>query len=540
MANPKEAELEGQRDPLLPRYFDDSDTVVGDEKIYTPPSTASNSGESQPDHHVEAYEDSHEQDHLLPHSPPPEYRDQSHTPRCQNGDVKVDIKDDFVVQGDNEPGEPEGHCHGRGRLCRWWKKRRDARRRENGQCRGRSCCMKMLVILKVTLIVWLTLWVVRWATVGFMRRHHRHHHQHPNDDYGCHSNSSREIVVRERSGSIYGIYPLHDLLDLRTNSGSVFVTIVPQPADPNDPLRPAKISIRSRTGNVFVRFKMPAPAASVDIANPPPNYGFNGKTHIDLMKAAYLEKPAMSHSSWKSAPALQPRPYEVDIQTKSGNVFAVVGFSTHASISTHSGSISAHLTPLIFENTVFPNAQKCKYCDDISIRTNTRSGNVWVSVTEPSFIASSEPEQPSKDEVDSILSNKRLDTRRNRHNRPSKWDRILEALNKKPDHGGFITCAQPELKANAYHSSRCSGNMAVSYPHSWAGKVTARSRKPGNVVLQGEGLHVIDSSRGGKKLVATKKPTTGRDDKMSWWGSEGNMGVFVNGRKASVGFNVRD
>ncbi|EEQ28077.1 hypothetical protein McanMca71_007043 [Microsporum canis] len=535
MGNPKEAKLEEQQAPLLPQYSDDSDTIIGDEKIYTPPSTASNSGESQPNLHVEAVEDSRENDRLLS-SPPPGYRD---TPRCQTGDVKVDIKDDSIVKADVSPDVPGRRCRGRGRFCRWWKERCQRRRLENGQCRGRSCCMKMLVALKVVFIVWVSLWLVRWATVGFMRRHHRHHHNYHNHDdsgHGCHSNSSREIVVRERTGSIYGIYPLYDLLDLETRTGSVYVTVIPQPADPNDPLRPAKISIKSRSGNISVRFKMPAPAAAVDAASP--KNELDSKAQLDMLKAAYLEEPAMNHASWQVASSLPPRPYEIDIQTRSGNIFAVVGFSTHASFSTRTGTISAHLTPLVFENTILKDSE-CKDCDDVSIRTHTRSGNVWLSVTEPSFIAS-EKRENAPEGTANAADGKHLDTRKNHHNRPNKWDRILEALNRKPSIAEPKPCSRSGLKASSYHTSRWSGNMAISYPHSWAGNVLAKTRSPGHIFLRGDGLEVTDRSGKGKELVGTKMPTVGRDDKMSWWGSEGNMDVSINVRRASVEFKVRD
>ncbi|KAG5209643.1 hypothetical protein GTR04_5659 [Trichophyton interdigitale] len=81
MGNPKEEELEEQQAPLLPQYSGDSDTVMGDEKIYTPPSTASNSSEPQPDLHTEAaIEDAREHDRLLTSAPPPGYRDHVRSP----------------------------------------------------------------------------------------------------------------------------------------------------------------------------------------------------------------------------------------------------------------------------------------------------------------------------------------------------------------------------------------------------------------------------------------------------------------------------
>ncbi|EZF32154.1 hypothetical protein H109_08020 [Trichophyton interdigitale MR816] len=523
MGNPKEEELEEQQAPLLPQYS-------GDEKIYTPPSTASNSSESQPDLHTEAaIEDAREHDRLLTSAPPPGYRDHVRSPGCQRGDLNVDIKDD-------SPEESASCRQGAGRFRRWWRARRRCHRRENDERRERPCCVKIFVALKAVFIVWLCLWLVRWAAVRFIRRHHRHHHHsvgYHNYGFGCHSKSSREIVVRERESWIFGNYPLYDLLDLRTTTGSVYVTIVPQPAHQDDPTRPAKVSIRSRTGNVFVRFKMPDDAAVIsdalatyDLEEPQPS----------LFKEVFFQDPAMNHHSWQSNSSLPPRPYEIDIQTRSGNVFAVLGFSTHASVTTRSGNISTHLTPLVFENTTFPQNRRCKRCDDVSITTRTRSGNVSLKVTEPSFIAPEKPEHIPEAQDNIPHSKMRIDTRSNSSSRQEKWNRILQALNKKPSHAELKPCSHSELRVNAYHISRNSANMAISYPRSWAGRVIATDFRHGNVVLRGEGLEVVRRSPHG--FLATKKPTVGLDDKKSWWGSKGNMSVGLESR-GLVEFDIR-
>ncbi|EFE39640.1 conserved hypothetical protein [Trichophyton verrucosum HKI 0517] len=512
MGNPKEEELEEQQAPLLPQYSDDSDTVIGDEKIYTPPSTASNSGESQPDLHTEAaIEDARENDRLLASSLPPGYHDHVRSPGCLRGDLNVDIKDDYAVKEENSPGESASTRQGPGRFRRWWRARRRCHRREDGGHRERSCCVKIFITLKAVLIVWLCLWLVRWATVRFIRRHHHHNHHsvgYHNYGFGCHSKSSREIVVRERESWIYGDYPLYDLLDLRTRTGSIYVTIVPQPAHQDDPTRPARISIRSRTGNVFVRFKMPDDATVISDALS--TYDME-KPQPSLFKEVFFKDPAMNHHSWQSnSSSLPPRPYEIDIETRSGNVFAVLGFSTHASVTTRSGNINTHLTPLVFENTTFPHNRRCKRCDDISITTQTRSGNVSLKVTEPSFIIAPEKSEHTPEAQDNTPHPKiRIDTRSNSSSRQEKWNRILEALNKKPSH---------------------------AEPHSWAGHVVATDFRRGNVVLRGEGLEVVRRSRHG--FLATKKPTVGRDDKKSWWGSEGNMSVGLESR-GPVEFDVR-
>ncbi|EFQ97983.1 hypothetical protein MGYG_01019 [Nannizzia gypsea CBS 118893] len=543
MGNPKEAELEEQQAPSLPQYCDDSDTVMGDEKIYTPPSTASNSGESHPDLNEEvAVENARESDQLLPSSPPG-YRDHVSSPEYQHGDVKVDIKDDCIIKEEDSPEEPTRRCRGLKRFRRWWRERRQCRRREIGEARERPCCVKIFIALKAALIVWLCLWLVRWATVSFIRRHHRHHHQHSvgyhNHGFGCHSISPREIIVREKETWIHGNYPLYDLLDLSTRSGSIYVTIDPQPAHPDDPTRPAKVSIRSRTGNVFVRFRMPNDDAVVSDAL---STFVDAKSQPSLFKEVFLKDPALSHHPWQSnSSSIPPRPYEFNIETRNGNVFAVLGFSTHAAIKTQWGNINTHLTPLVFENTTFYKNTECKDCDDISITTHTRSGNVFLSVTEPSFIASEKPEHVPGDTASNAPNTKmRIDPRSPDTNIQKAWDRILKALNKTPDHSEVKACSHSELNVSAYHKSYNSGNMAISYPNSWAGRVLAMTSRRGNAVLRGKGLEVTGRSPDGRSALAAKKPTIGHDDKNSWWGSEGNMRVNLDALRGSVEFDVRD
>lgn len=170
MGNPKGEELEEQQAPLLPQYSDDSDTVMGDEKIYTPPSTASNSGESQPGLHAEtAIEYARENDRLLASSPPPGYRDHIRSPGCPRGDLNVDIKDDSAVKKEDSPEESASCRQGPGPFRRWWRARRRCHRREDGGRRERSCCVKIFIALKAVLVVWLCLWLVRWAAVRFIR-----------------------------------------------------------------------------------------------------------------------------------------------------------------------------------------------------------------------------------------------------------------------------------------------------------------------------------------------------------------------------------
>ena len=58
----------------------------------------------------------------------------------------------------------------------------------------------------------------------------------------------RQIRQHETSHSISGTYPLYDLLDLKTSSGSISVTIVPHPGE-----APAILLIESSSGSINVK-----------------------------------------------------------------------------------------------------------------------------------------------------------------------------------------------------------------------------------------------------------------------------------------------
>lgn len=60
--------------------------------------------------------------------------------------------------------------------------------------------------------------------------------------------ANREIRRHETSHSISGTYPLYDLLDLKTTSGSISITIVPHPGT-----APAVLRIASTSGSINIK-----------------------------------------------------------------------------------------------------------------------------------------------------------------------------------------------------------------------------------------------------------------------------------------------
>lgn len=191
------------------------------------------------------------------------------------------------------------------------------------------------------------------------------------------------------------------------------------------------------------------------------------------MKAEHEDAEALSKHHDEGEISLQPRPYELEIQTASGNIYGRFIFSTRASLETKSGSINGVIIPVFYEGLP----------SNISLETATVSGHHHIRVTEPFFLS---------DADDSI-------------SRP-----ISQVDARLADH------------ATGSHISHGSGNVNLAYPRSWAGNVTASS-EPGNIHLHGHGLEIVEQNK--SHTVGIKKPDS--DHGPIWWGSRGDMEVFV-------------
>jgi len=77
------------------------------------------------------------------------------------------------------------------------------------------------------------------------------HEHRPTGSWTC---SGRRTVIDSPTHSIDGSYKLYDLLSLRSGSGSISVSVKPQPADPSDPNKPAVFSAWSGSGSIDVDF----------------------------------------------------------------------------------------------------------------------------------------------------------------------------------------------------------------------------------------------------------------------------------------------
>lgn len=428
-------------------------TSKGDEEVvYTPSTSDAHSVRTR------FSEDTASESDILLASPPPEY--ESH--ECLgSGDAKIDIKDD----GPREQldSDVEDWDQKKPKRCCWGRLRR---RREMTKARRIKVFIAKVFFAAVLICMMKFMWNINWRSgidryeggAGCWHGHGRNKDHSPSDP-------RRKIVEHRKSGSFWGQYPLYDELSLSTDSGSMAIIIDPQPADPKNPLKPARISLKSRSGSISVSFSQLA-LASDDNGN------FNQIKDV-IKKSAQSSDPNDTHKA-----TIPARPYELNIETRSGSIVAHVGFSTAAKLSSRSGSIVARLTPLVFPNAPYLENKK----SDVSIVTEARTGGTRVTVAEPLIFSTPGSEEPESARL---------------------------------------------ISASAHHYANGHGSVAVTYPYSWAGRVHAESKRTGHIRIGGDGVQVVD---GGKAMEGVKSPDQSTPESKKWWGSEGNMDVVLKGK----------
>lgn len=283
-----------------------------------------------------------------------------------------------------------------------------------------------------------------------------------------------------------GKFPLYDLLSLSTTSGTIAVSIDPQPADSSDPLKPARVVIRSQSGSVSVSFSSPRAASMPEFERQIELDELNKKGNLDAMEA-YSEKTRAKNYGSDANESLPSRPYEVDIETTSGSVTGRYMFSTAASIRTGSGSISAQLVPVVSHSDA-----SISGATNVSLTTSTITGSTVLHLTEPYFT----------------------------HNirNPTDSDKLPPGVHEGHQYS-------PATAATSSHTSTGSGSLHISYPQSWAGRVLASSSGHGGIRVGGNGVEL--QNPGSKEWVAGhKKPEIEPDDRV-WWGCKGNMNTSV-------------
>jgi len=340
--------------------------------------------------------------------------------------------------------------------------------------------MKIVVILlKFSLLIGLLVWL-------FKDKFHGKHckHRSPAGDVPDYQPpESREIVVENTHDAIWGRFPLYDLLSLTTTSGSIAVMIDPQPADPADPFKPARVILKSESGSIFVGFSSPSAASERGkyFHNDDGKHGITNRGSKGKYKYKNKNKKGKKIVSDTHLP---PRPYQLDIQSGSGSISGSYVFSTSANILSQSGSIRARLVPIVLSNTSSLDPTN----RTISITTSSHSGSTHLEITEPWFLSSKKSYKGT-------------------------------AIN--PPRDSF------DIVATASHIVHGSGSMLITYPPSWAGRVHAESAGNGKICLGGKGLQVHKDRPNSADGV--KDPKSHGSEKRGWWGSAGGMTVSLVG-----------
>lgn len=300
---------------------------------------------------------------------------------------------------------------------------------------------------------------------------------------------SRDIIVDTGANPIWGKYPLYDLLSLSTKSGNIAVSIDPHPADPSEPLKPARVVIRSKSGSVSVSFSSPSAASIPEFQRQIELDELNQRGHPETLNT-FAENLKTKNYGPDANPTLPSRPYEIDIETVSGSVSGRYIFSTAASIRTVSGSISAQLVPIVSHD---PDASASN-TTNISLDTSTVSGSTDLHLTEPYFIR----------DLSDLTSSKKLP---------------LDTQQERP-------CPTNAMVTSS-HTCTGSGSLQISYPQSWAGHVLASSSGHGSVSIGGHGVKL--ENPGSKWIAGVKEPDVEPGYRL-WWGSKGTMDVTVEAK----------
>lgn len=139
--------------------------------------------------------------------------------------------------------------------------------------------------------------------------------------------SSRRIAVGTSSGDITGTIFLYDLVSIKTDSGDIDITILPQPAPHDGSSNVAQITLGAASGDIRCRF---------------PVY---------------------------NAAKIPDRDYRTSVQTHSGDIRGYYVIGTEAIFKVISGDIEIIALPTTFESSTF--------------KTETNSGSTHVIVLEP-------------------------------------------------------------------------------------------------------------------------------------------------------------
>ncbi|CAL5867413.1 uncharacterized protein PFLUO_LOCUS1632 [Penicillium psychrofluorescens] len=297
----------------------------------------------------------------------------------------------------------------------------------------------------------------------------------------------RDLDISHGPDAINGVFPLFDSLSLSTSTGDISVTIVPQGGSSHSgaPNIPARLRIRSDSGDVVVSFAAPA-AASI------PEFEMEMRQHVHAYPHKYHIHNDDGQAEVVSA-LPPPREYEIDVETRSGSIAGRFLFSTSLRLvagatADESGSISALLIPLVLDGEK-EEAHSTARLGNISILTRTGTGDQSIRITEPVVLGGS-------------------------------------------SHHG-LKSSEPAV---ASHLSG-KGSMQLGYPLSWAGTVHARTGRmtEQGISLEGNGVKVlerVDEAVKGRRVLG-REPG---EAESTWWGAQGDMDVSAQSMEGEIFF----
>lgn len=316
------------------------------------------------------------------------------------------------------------------------------------------------------------------------------------------------------------------------------MTVLPQPADPEHPDEPARLRIRSESGNIAVAFSAPEAARLSEYEmtdmETEAHLGHDKDTDQDnrLNRRGRKQKQKQKqkhkckckckckgdgkcktkckgkqgcdknnnnhHHNNPSNQTILARPYIIDIESHSGSIFGRFTFSRSINLSSSTGSITATLIPVIYTDATESHPQT------VTVHTHTQDGSQQIRLTEPIIIGKSHDGSGSGSESGSGSG--------------SEDDRNSYPL---------TSLSYPNPRALASHESQ-SGSMHVSYPRQWAGNVRAESE--GGIFLGGKGLVVKREDEG----VVDGRREDDNESGTNWWG--GDMDVSLESSQGAVSF----
>ncbi|KAK8257190.1 hypothetical protein IWZ00DRAFT_540039 [Phyllosticta capitalensis] len=290
---------------------------------------------------------------------------------------------------------------------------------------------------------------------------------------------ARNTTIELASGAIDGVYPLVDLLRLKTASGAIGVEVVPYTSSP---LHAASSSALGSLSSSFSS-NSPIPPAILDAS-----------THAGALN---IHLPSTTD-------AIPPRTYMTTARTASGDLGGRYLLGAQTTLQSDVGALRAAILP-VYADTQTPIDAKGGQGQDEeedyshALRSSNAAGATELTVLSPVLLLSAPPSQSSSSSSSSPPP-------------------------------------PPPLHIRASHTSR-TGSLRATYPPAWRGSVCAAARI-GRAAVGGEGVVVTLRERlgwVGERVCGVKGGQSDEED-----GQEADVDVVMSVQAGNVEFGVQD